>query len=121
LGITKSALLCWSLYSIYNSDTFITRTNSVKYVAAVYFAYLLLIIGGVFRSHLWSVDQLAMGGISALLWGLAGFIYADVFINIFIVSLGTWAITNHYLDPRQIREVPRYESSESEQTKAPPA
>jgi hypothetical protein len=36
----------------------------------------------------------------------------ELFINVIVVGLGTWAITNHYLDPKLIREKHAFDSQE---------
>ncbi len=109
----KTILICVSLYEIKQSDSFVMRSHSFKFVVLVYIAYLVLIWRGVTKSFWWTSGHLSTNGLTGLLQRLAEYAYVDLFLNIIIVALGTWAITNHYLDPKLIREKYVYDDQES--------
>jgi membrane protein CcdC involved in cytochrome C biogenesis len=113
LMILKTLLICTSLYAIKQSDSFVMRSHSFKFVVLIYIAYLFLIWRGVTKSFSWTFSNINANGFLGLLQELAEYAYMDVFLNIIVVGLGTWAITNHYLDPKLIREKHVYDNQES--------
>lgn len=121
LMILKIILICISLYEIKQSDSFVMRSHSFKYVVLVYIAYVVLIWRGVTKSFWWTSDNLSTSGLAGLLMRLAEHAYVDLFLNIVVVALGTWAITNHYLDPKLIREKYVYHDEKRERPEGPAA
>lgn len=103
LMIVKSLLICISLHNIYNGDTFITQSNSFLYVIIIYGVYLVLIFQGVTSSYEWTIEHINATGFIGLVVGLLRRAYSEVFVNIVLVSLVTWAVTNRQLDPRLAR------------------
>jgi hypothetical protein len=114
LMIVKTGLIGFSLYKIWSNDSFIVQSNSFKWVVLVYIAYLGLIWHAVTKSYAWTASHLNVHGYAGLLASLAEYAYADIFINMVIVGLGTWAITSHFLDPKLIRPSYVYEGEEGQ-------
>jgi len=79
----------------------------------IYAAYLVLILRGVTKSYAWTSSNLNALGFLGTLWGLLDYAYVDLFINIIIVALATWAITSRYTNPRLIPKTDAYDHDES--------
>jgi hypothetical protein len=108
LMIAKTALLIISLNIIRQSDSFVMRSHSFKYVVLVYIAYLYVIWRAVTMAFKWTADHLISHGVPGLLSAIEEFAYVEVFINIFVVGLATWLLTSHFLDPKLIRQQSEY-------------
>ncbi len=104
LMIVKTLLIARALYELRHTAWFVERSGSFEYLCIIYVAYLLLVWRGVTKSYGWTSANLETLGFFGTLWGLLDYAYVDIFINILVVALATWAITTRYTDPKLIPE-----------------
>ena len=117
LMIVKSLLILKAILELRQNAWFVEKSNSFYYLCTIYVAYLLLILRGVTKSYTWTSTNLSSFGFFGTLWGLLDYAYIDIFINVIIVALATWAITTRYTDTRLIPEKISYDDEiQSEQT-----
>jgi len=115
LMIVKSLLIAKALYQLRENAWFVETSNSFKYLCLIYVAYLVLILRGVTKSYAWASSNLSASGFLGTLWGLLDYAYVDLFINVIVVALATWAITTRYTDPRLIPKIHDYDDTANEQ------
>jgi membrane protein CcdC involved in cytochrome C biogenesis len=113
LMIVKLLLIAKALYELRQNAWFVETSGSFKFLCMIYAAYLVLILRGVTKSYAWTSSNLNALGFWGTLWGLLDYAYVDLFINVIIVALATWAITTRYTDPRLIPKTDSYDHDES--------
>lgn len=102
LMVLKTVLIINALYELHKNNWFVDATNSFKYLIVIYATYLALILRGITKSYDWTSANLTSNGFFGTLWGLIDYAYIDIFINVIVVALGTWAITTRYTNPNLI-------------------
>ncbi|MGJ4916615.1 hypothetical protein [Bradyrhizobium oligotrophicum] len=99
LMIVKTGLLAKALFELHRNAWFVRQSNSFAMLCLIYLLYLWLIWRGVTKSFAWVSSNLESLGLIGVIWGLLDYAYVDIFINILVVALGTWAITTRFTDP----------------------
>ena len=112
LMIVKTLLIARALYELRANAGFVERSNSFLFLCVIYVGYLLLILRGTTKSYGWAAENLNTLGVLGTLWGLLDYAYVDIFINIFVVSAATWAVTTRYTDPALIPQPYKEESND---------
>ncbi|KYK46284.1 hypothetical protein A1D31_32460 [Bradyrhizobium liaoningense] len=114
LMIVKALLIAKALYQLRENAWFVETSNSFKFLVMIYVAYLVLILRGVWKSYVWTSSNLSSSGFWGTLWGLLDYAYVDIFINVVVVALVTWAITTRYTDPRLVPKAHDHDDAASE-------
>ncbi len=100
LLVVKAIVLCWTLCNLRNESPAVRK--SFQYVVILYAGYLFLVWRGLTKAYEWTHLNLQTKGANGLALGLFDYAYVDIFINVIIVAVVTWAITTLFTKPTNI-------------------
>jgi hypothetical protein len=109
LFIVKPLLILRALRHLRSDSRAVLHGNAFLYVVILYVLYLIVVFLGLTNAFRWTVENLdSLAPIEVALRVLENG-YREVFLNVIVVALATWAATARFTDPRNISPPERWD------------